>query len=50
MKKYSPGHNDATRNTSLEMIQEVAQQNPTFMSGTADLASSTKTNIAGENI
>ena len=41
MKKYSPGHNDATRNTSLEMIQEVAQQNPTFMSGTADLASST---------
>ena len=26
------------------MIQEVAQQNPTFMSGTADLASSTKTN------
>lgn len=48
MKKYSPGHNDATRNTSLEMIQEVAQQNPTFMSGTADLASSTKTNIAGE--
>ena len=30
------------------MIQEVAQQNPTFMSGTADLASSTKTNIAGE--
>ena len=48
IKKYAPGYSDATRNTSLEMIQEVAKQNPTFMSGTADLASSTKTNIAGE--
>lgn len=48
MKKYPVGHNDATRNTSLETIQEVAKQNPTFLSGTADLASSTKTTIASE--
>lgn len=48
MKKYQVGHNDATRNTSLETIQEVAKQNPTFLSGTADLASSTKTTIASE--
>lgn len=49
LDKYSVGHSDATRNTSLEMIQEVAKQNPTFLSGTADLASSTKTQISGEN-
>lgn len=49
MKKYKTGHNDATRNTSLEIIQEVAKQNPTFMSGTADLACSTKTQIKDEN-
>ncbi|RHM63668.1 MULTISPECIES: transketolase [Coprobacillaceae] len=48
-KKYEKGYSDATRNTSLEIIQEVAKQNPTFMSGTADLASSTKTQIKGEN-
>ncbi|WP_301082415.1 transketolase-like TK C-terminal-containing protein, partial [Thomasclavelia cocleata] len=48
-KKYVPGFNDATRNTSLELIQEAAKQNPTFMSGTADLACSTKTEIIGEN-
>ena len=47
-KKYPAGHNDATRNTSLETIQEIAKQNPTFLSGTADLASSTKTTIASE--
>ena len=29
-KKYPAGHNDATRNTSLETIQEIAKQNPTF--------------------
>lgn len=45
IKKYPVGHSDATRNTSLEVIQEVAKQNPTFLSGTADLASSTKTKI-----
>lgn len=48
-KKYVPGFSDATRNTSLELIQAAAKQNPTFMSGTADLACSTKTDIAGEN-
>lgn len=48
-KKYVPGFSDATRNTSLQLIQEAARQNPTFMSGTADLACSTKTDIAGEN-
>ena len=48
LKNYTPGHSDATRNTSLEIIQEVAKQNPTFMSGTADLACSTKTQIKGE--
>lgn len=49
IKNYPVGHNDATRNTSLEIIQEVAKQNPTFLSGTADLASSTKTQIKGQN-
>ena len=48
IKKYQPGYNDATRNTSFELIQEAAKQNPTFLSGTADLASSTKTEIKGE--
>lgn len=48
LKNYPVGHNDATRNTSLEVIQEVAKQNPTFLSGTADLASSTKTKIKDE--
>lgn len=48
-KEYVPGFSDATRNTSLQLIQEAAKQNPTFMSGTADLACSTKTEIAGEN-
>ena len=49
LKNYPVGHNDATRNTSLEVIQEVAKQNPTFLSGTADLASSTKTKIKEED-
>ena len=49
LKNYPVGHNDATRNTSLEVIQEVAKQNPTFLSGTADLASSTKTKIKDED-
>lgn len=48
-QKYVAGFSDATRNTSLELIQEAAKQNPTFMSGTADLACSTKTEIANEN-
>ena len=49
LKNYPVGHNDATRNTSLEVIQEVAKQNPTFLSGTADLASSTKKKIKDED-
>ena len=49
LKNYPVGHNDATRNTSLEVIQEVAKQNPTFLLGTADLASSTKTKIKDED-
>lgn len=49
LKNYPVGHDDATRNTSLEVIQEVAKQNPTFLSGTADLASSTKTKIKDED-
>lgn len=49
LKNYPVGHKDATRNTSLEVIQEVAKQNPTFLSGTADLASSTKTKIKDED-
>lgn len=49
LKNYPVGHNDATRNTSSEVIQEVAKQNPTFLSGTADLASSTKTKIKDED-
>ena len=49
LKNYPVGHNDATRNTSLEVIQEVAKQNPTSLSGTADLASSTKTKIKDED-
>lgn len=49
MNQYTVGHSDATRNTSFEVIQEVAKQIPSFMSGTADLASSTKTTITGED-
>lgn len=36
---------DATRNTSEKIINELAKQNHNFLSGTADLASSTKTTI-----
>lgn len=39
------GMSEATRNTSEKIINEIAKQNPTFLSGTADLASSTKTTI-----
>lgn len=47
-KGYQEGFSDATRNTSNEIIQEVAKQLPTFVSGTADLSSSTKTAINNE--
>lgn len=45
IKAYQDGMSEATRSTSEKLINEVARQNPTFMSGTADLASSTKTII-----
>lgn len=48
LTKYNPGHDDASRNTSNEVIQEIATQVPTFLSGVADLASSTKTAINNE--
>lgn len=42
---YPYGHKEATRNTSEKIINQIAAQNATFLSGTADLASSTKTEI-----
>lgn len=42
---YPLGLSEATRGTSEKIINEIAAQNPTFLSGTADLASSTKTVI-----
>ena len=49
IKQYTVGSSEATRNTSEKIINEIARQNPTFLSGTADLASSTKTIIQGED-
>lgn len=49
LKDYPYGSKEATRNVSQRIIQEVAKQNPTYMSGVADLASSTKTLIKNEN-
>lgn len=45
LSQYPEGASEATRNTSEKIINEIAKQNPTFLSGTADLASSTKTTI-----
>ena len=45
IKSLPTGLKEATRDTSLKIINEIAAQNPTYMSGTADLASSTKTLI-----
>lgn len=45
VKDYPIGTSEATRNTSEKIINEIAKQNPTFLSGTADLACSTKTTI-----
>lgn len=42
---YAVGHEDATRNTSNEIINAIAKVYPTFLSGAADLASSVKTDI-----
>lgn len=49
-KKYVPGFQDATRNSSNEIINEIAKQVPMFYSGSSDLASSTKTLIKGEGL
>lgn len=43
--EFPDGMSEATRNTSEKIINEIARQNPAFLSGTADLASSTKTTI-----
>ena len=45
MEEYQDGMSEATRVTSEKLINSIASQNPTFLSGTADLASSTKTII-----
>ncbi|MCD7894160.1 MAG: transketolase [Erysipelotrichaceae bacterium] len=45
MKQFPEGTSEATRVTSEKIINEIAKQNPNFLSGTADLASSTKTVI-----
>lgn len=45
MGQMKEGLSEATRVTSERLINEIALQNPTFLSGTADLASSTKTEI-----
>lgn len=45
LKQYEYGSKEATRNTSHKVINLAAKQNKTFLSGTADLASSTKTLI-----
>lgn len=47
LSQYQYGEKEATRNTSHKVINLIAQQNKTFLSGTADLASSTKTTING---
>lgn len=45
IQSFPDGLSEATRNTSEKIINEIAKQNATFLSGTADLASSTKTVI-----
>lgn len=45
IEEYQDGISEATRVTSEKLINAIAVQNPTFLSGTADLASSTKTII-----
>jgi transketolase len=47
LEEYPSGLSEATRNTSERIINQIAKQNPTFLSGTADLACSTKTEIKG---
>ena len=45
IEEYQDAISEATRVTSEKLINAIAAQNPTFLSGTADLASSTKTII-----
>ncbi len=45
IKDYQINDKEATRATSEKVINLVAKQNKTYLSGTADLASSTKTTI-----
>ncbi|MCE4957161.1 transketolase [Macrococcoides caseolyticum] len=45
LPKYEVGSSAATRNTSGEMIQAIAKTVPSFFGGSADLASSNKSNI-----
>ncbi len=45
IQNVQDGSSEATRVTSEKIINEIAAQNPNFLSGTADLASSTKTVI-----
>ena len=45
IKQYEYNSKEATRNTSHKVINLAAKQNKTFLSGTADLACSTKTTI-----
>lgn len=49
LSQYKEGQMEATRNTSHKVINLAASQNKTFLSGTADLASSTKTTINNSN-
>lgn len=48
LPRFAPEYNDATRNTSHQVIKHLAQAYPTLIGGAADLASSTKSNIGGE--
>ena len=43
--KYQPGDMVATRNVCAEVLEELAKKNPQLWSGSADLSSSTKTNL-----
>ena len=47
---YEEGYQKATRDISNDVINAIAKNYPTFLSGAADLASSTKTNIKDETI
>lgn len=43
--KYQPGDAVATRNVCAEMLEKLAKLNPQLWTGSADLSSSTKTNL-----